>query len=427
MMNYEETMKLIEEVAKLGSVPGLESIKELMKQLDNIQDTFPVLHVAGTNGKGSTCHYMASILKEAGYTVGCFMTPDVYCYEDKFIIDGDRITKEELARYYSVVEDACQKMTEKNMVHPTLFEMEVAVAFLAFTAHRVDLVILECGMGGALDATNILTSPLQCIFTPIGMDHMAFLGEDIESIALAKSGIIKEKTTVITAPQKPPVLEILQKQTSDKEGDFCMVAREEIRNVHNTRDGLVFDYKDYKKLEIRAQALYQIENASTAILACEQLAKHLSITQEHIRHGLLIKPPFGRFEQIAQKPQVYLDGAHNEPAALRLSKTVENKFTNKSIVYIIGMLKDKACERVLEIMSQHTQTVVCMPTVGERGLSALELSEYAKAYYKHIEVARDCEQAVDRALQLKPEVIICFGSLSQLKNIKDCFRKRIEE
>ncbi|MCR5667242.1 MAG: bifunctional folylpolyglutamate synthase/dihydrofolate synthase [Eubacterium sp.] len=419
MMNYEDTMKLIEKVATLGSIPGLDSIKELMKQLDNIQETFPVLHVAGTNGKGSTCYYMASILKEAGYKVGCFMTPDVYCYEDKFMVDGERITKEELARYYSITEDACQRMTKQGMAHPTLFEMEVAVAFLAFTAHCVDLVILECGMGGELDATNIICQPLQCIFTPIGLDHMAFLGDTISLIARTKAGIIKECADVILAPQQEEAYMEIKKQAEAKACTCTMVETDEIVHVRRTADGFLFDYGDYQNLQIHTQADYQLENAATAVLAMKRLNEKLgNITSEHIRAGLVKKTLFGRFDQISENPLIYLDGAHNEPAALRLSQTIENKFTNKTIVYIIGMLKDKACEKVLKQMAKHTSHIICMPTTGSRGLEAKELAGYARAYYSEIELAGNAKEAISMAKAAHPDVIICFGSLSQLKNIK---------
>ena len=201
-MNYMEAMEFLEETKKYGSILGLQSIQKLMACLGNVQDQVPMIHIGGTNGKGSVGAMLSSVLAEAGYRVGRFNTPDVFSYEEEFLMNGEPIGKERLAELFTEVSEACGRLVKTGQSHPTRFEVETAAAFLWFCEENCDIALIEVGMGGETDATNIIKKPLISVLTSISMDHMKFLGNSLEEIAQVKAGIIKEGCPVVMAEQK---------------------------------------------------------------------------------------------------------------------------------------------------------------------------------------------------------------------------------
>ena len=208
-MNYREAMEYIEQLKPLGSVMGLESIRSLCRRLGNPQNRLKFVHIAGTNGKGSVLSYISTVLQAAGYKVGRYISPAVLDYRERFQVDGRMITQSGLCKYLEAVRKAAQEMVEAGETHPTLFEVETAAAFLYFLDKGCDIVVLETGLGGSLDATNVIDTTVAAVFTSISMDHMEILGESLEQIALAKAGIIKNKCYVISAKQQPEVMKVL--------------------------------------------------------------------------------------------------------------------------------------------------------------------------------------------------------------------------
>lgn len=433
-MTYRETLEYIEEMAQLGSVPGLESTAELCRRLGNPQDSLFFVHIAGTNGKGSVLAYVYGMLKAAGYRVGHFSSPAVYAYREKIQVNGKEIMAREFAELMSMVREEADAMEEEGLSHPTVFEMETAVSFLYFNEQRCDIVLLECGMGGDLDATNIIKNTLASAFSSISMDHMAFLGKTLKEIAAHKAGIIKPGAEIVSGIQQPEVLEILQRRSGDME--LRTVSGERLSRIKYGLEKQRFDYLSYdgtfyKHLEIPLAGVVQPENAALAVEIIEALEKKgFSVTEKQLRTGLMQAKWGYRFEIVAKKPYFILDGAHNEDAAKRLADGIRFYFTNKKIVYIIGMLKDKEYEKVIaQTYAYAEQIITITPPEQVRALPGHELAVTASAYHPHVTEAGSLEEAVEMAYLLaeKDWVILAFGSLSYLGALGRILKDRSEK
>lgn len=420
-MNYKESLDYIEEMKALGSVPGLETIEELCKRLGNPQDSLFFVHIAGTNGKGSVLAYTYSILRAGGFRVGLFTSPEVYAYREKIQVNGKEILARDFAECMSLVREEADAMADEGLPHPTVFEMETAVSFLYFKEQHCDIVLLECGMGGSLDATNIIRNTLVSAFSSISMDHMDFLGRTLAQIAGQKVGIIKPGAEVVCGVQEPEVLGILKSKA--RGNSFRMVERERISHVKYGLEKQCFDYRAYggaryQRLRIPLAGMVQPENAALAVEIMEALAKKgFPVTEKKLRQGLSgARWPY-RFEIVAKKPYFILDGAHNEDAAKRLAEGIRFYFTNKKILYIIGMLKDKEYEKVIAHTYAYAEQIITVTPPGNaRALSGHELALAAAAYHPRVTEAGSLEEAVEMAYLLaeKNWVIFAFGSLSYL-------------
>lgn len=432
-MNYRETMEYIEEMSALGSVPGLGSVTELCRRLGNPQDSLFFVHIAGTNGKGSVLAYVYGILKAAGYRTGCFSSPAVYAYREKIRVNGKEILTREFAEWMSLVREEADAMAAEGLPHPTVFEMETAVSFLYFKEKHCDIVLLECGMGGDLDATNIVRNTLVAAFTSIGMDHMAFLGNTPVEIAGHKAGILKPGAEAVSGIQEPEVVELLRRRAGDL--GLRTVERERITHIRYGLERQRFDYlssfgKLYRHLEIGLAGVVQPENAALALEIAEALDKKgFSVTEKQLRQGLSGAGWPYRFEIVARKPYFILDGAHNEDAAARLAEGIRFYFTNKKIVYIMGMLKDKEYEKVIaQTYAYAEQIITVTPPDNERALPGHELAVAASAYHPRVTEAASLEEAVEMAYLFagKDWVILSFGSLSYLGALGRIVRDRSE-
>lgn len=407
-MTYQEAMAFLEETKKYGSVLGLESITQLMQELDNVQTSVPVIHVAGTNGKGSTCAFLASIYQAAGYHVGRFSTPDVFSYEEEFLYDGVPIEKEELASIFSVVKEACAKMVSKGFSHPTRFEVETAAAFLWFFDKKVDLAIVEVGMGGETDATNVISTPIASVLTAISMDHMGFLGNKLSDIAMAKAGIIKHACPVVSTWQEAEAEAVIRNKALECDAPLFMVQRPK------TEETLVY--------ELGLEGTFQKQNALLAIEVVCHLNDQYPVTEAQIQAGLLQAKWPGRFEQIKAEPLVYIDGAHNVAAAKCLRQTIDVAFPEQKVIYIMGVLADKDYEEIAEIMFSAGDIVYAVTPNNPRALSAMELCDVLRDLDVRAYECKDVKMAVDTAVELATileGVVVAFGSLSYLKEVKD--------
>lgn len=430
-MNYRESMDYIEEMSRLGSVPGLESTTELCRRLGNPQDDLFFMHIAGTNGKGSVLAYVYSVLKTAGYRVGHYASPAVYAYREKIQVNGKEILTKEFAALMSLVREEADAMEAEGMPHPTVFEMETAVSFLHFKEQRCDIVLLECGMGGDLDATNVIKNTLVAAFSSISMDHMAFLGNTLTEIADHKAGIIKPGAEIVSGVQQPEVLEVLKRRAG--EAGCRMVEKERLQHIRYGLEKQRFDYLScggtfYRRLEVSLAGVVQPENAALAVEIVEALGrKGFNVSEKELRDGLLqAKWPY-RFEIIAKRPLFILDGAHNEDAAKRLAEGIRFYFTNKKILYIIGMLKDKEYEKVIaQTYAYAEQVITITPPDEARALPGHELALAASGYHPRVTEAASLEEAVEMAYLLagKDWVILAFGSLSYLGALGRIIRDR---
>lgn len=421
-MTYEQARKFIEQTTRFGSVLGLTSMYALMEQLGNVQNTIPTIHIAGTNGKGSVGAYLASIFKEAGLKVGRYCSPAVFSPLECWQYDGRNITKQEYAMMMSQVKEACDIVVSKG-IQPTVFEVETALAFLYFSKMPTDILLLETGLGGETDATNVIKNPIACVFTNISRDHMQFLGETLTEIATVKAGIIKQGAYVFSAKQTPEVEEVLKQYYLS---NITCADEEKLHLISQTAGELVFSYKgvEYKT---QLSGIYQMKNAALAIEVAEELLdvlwnKNAGVIQNGIKNAYWP----GRFEVLTKAPLCIMDGAHNEDAACMLLRTLENCFTKSSLVYIIGVLADKEHKQMLKIMRDYADHVYTITPPNARALDAKILAEEAKEFYQDVTACESIEQAVTEAFVYAKEqnkAIIAFGSLSYLSKLREIVSK----
>ena len=425
-MEAKEAIAYLEEIKKYGSVPGLDSIRGLLEYLDNPQDQLRVIHVAGTNGKGSILAMLESVLRMSGYKTGRYHSPVLFDTKEAFQVNQQWILEEDLCRCVETVKKAADRMVEEGKPHPTSFEVETAIAFVYFLEQKVDVVLLETGMGGRLDATNIIKHPLVDIVASVSMDHMQFLGNTIEEIAKEKAGIIKENTDVVLYPSEEKIYRVVEDTCNKQHAHLTMADAGSVRFIKQDMHGQSFSYRTrdghyYEKITIPLLGEHQIYNAITAIEVLEHLKKHFCMGIFQIEQGFSNVAWPGRLEVIGKRPYILRDGAHNEDAAKQLAKFMENNFTNKRIFYIMGVLRDKEYEKILRIMAPYAEDLYTVTPNNARGLDAEELADHAGKYYQNVHVAGSVQKAVEEVLAQADEddVILLFGSLSFMKEIEE--------
>ena len=432
MMTEKECLDFMDELKKSGIVPGLGSIKELCRRLGNPQDAFPCIHIAGTNGKGSVLAYLSTVYKTAGYRVGAFSSPAVFNPRETIRVDGKNMTKKAYTEGLEKIKEAVETIKADGLPAPTAFEAEVALAFLYFADKKCDIVMLEAGMGGREDATNLITRTLAAVLMPIGMDHMQFLGGTLDKIAYQKAGIIKKGCVAVSAVQQEEAAAEIRKE-AEKQGCSCIFATVPEKIKYGLKKQK-FTYRDafgtlHKDMEITIPGVCQAENAAVAIEVVEALNRQNTfvVSAENLRRGLLETSWPGRFEALREKPYFVIDGAHNEPAAKKLVQSVSAYFSNKRIIYIMGMLKDKEYEKVAEITYPYADQIITVtPPENKRALSAMDLAAAVSVYHPRVTTAGSVEEAVEMAYLLagKEDVILCFGSLSFLGRVRDILGKQ---
>lgn len=423
----KEAIAYLEDLQSLGSVPGLASIQRLLAGMGNPQEKLVCVHIAGTNGKGSLAAYLSTVLKEGGYRTGKYCSPAVFSRREQYQINGRAITKAEFAEGVECVRQAALEMAEEKNVHPTVFEVETALAFWYFEKKKCDIVVLETGFGGALDATNIITKPLLAVLTPISMDHMGILGKTISEIAAQKAGIIKNACYVISAAQSPQAMEIIRERCKKTRSSLIVAEPSRISKVRYGIKKQKFSYKNYEDMVIQMAGRFQVENAILAIEAVDALSKlGFLTTKKQLKKGLWETVWQGRFSVIAEKPLFVIDGAHNLDGAKKLADSLTFYFTNKRIIYIMGILKDKEYEKIVEeTASLATQIITVTPT-GPRAMPAYELAGVAGAYHSSVTAADSLEEAVEISFLLadKDTVIVAFGSLTFLGRLSEIVKNR---
>lgn len=432
MISYKEAMDYIEEVSKYGSVLGLETIKELLRRLGNPQDKLSFVHVAGTNGKGSTSTYIASILKEAGYKVGRYISPTIFDYFERIQVGGNWITLDAFCVHLTKVKEAADLMKEDGWVHPTAFEIETAVAFLEFLEQECKIVVLEVGLGGRLDATNVIKNTVCAVFTSISRDHMAVLGDSLIEIAREKAGIIKTGISVVSEEQKPEVCNVLNEVCKEKNAKLTMVSFNPRENVSFTLERTRFTYfcnAFGEEMEFVTTMLSsnQVKNAKVAIEAAAVLSnKGFIISRNQVIEGIKQAQWEGRFSIVGKEPYVIVDGAHNEDAARSLKESTNLYFKDQPLIRVIGIFKDKEYEKILANTVLKNDVVITIRPNHPRGLDSNILAECAKKYASQVYSGEDVNTALEMALTMskKEKPIIVYGSLSFLHEVYDFFKNR---
>ena len=433
-MNY---ISLIEELKKRGSVPGLDAIEGLLEELGHPEDNLKVVHIAGTNGKGSIFAYLSSILIAAGFKVGRYISPTISCYEERFQINGEYITKDELARLYNIVEEAMKREEEKTGLKPTLFEVETAISFLYFKEEKVDYALIEVGMGGRMDATNVIRHPEFTVISSISYDHQAFLGDTLEEIAWQKAGIIKESCPVVLSENSDEVCKVIEQEATKKKVKCIEIKPTDYEVLSETPYGSTFLWKE-QRYETKLPGRHQVSNAVTALAASEYLFRkdyeknnaRKAIAEEldemnvkSAQQGGIIRTCWpGRLEVLKKEPLFYRDGAHNPDGAKKLAAFLQKYFTNKKIIYIMGVLKDKEYKKMLRYLMPMAKEVYVFKPKNERGLSAQILADTIKEVADvSVTIESDVNAAVFRALDTaKPDdVLVACGSLSFMEEMED--------
>lgn len=417
-MNYEEAREYLDQVSKGGSVLGLDNMRELLKRLENPQDSLKFVHISGTNGKGSVLAYVSTVFKEAGYRTGRYISPTLFSYREKIQVNESFIGREDLARLTEEVKKAAEEMQNSGKGFPTIFEIETALAFLYFAEQKCDIVILETGLGGALDATNVITTSVMEVITSISMDHMEFLGDTLGKIALQKAGIIKPHTSVVSAVQDMEAMEVIRDVCRKKECVFDTVDQEQIKDISYGYEGQSFSYKDWKNIKISLMGSYQIKNAALALEAIEALRKlGYKLNDKAVYQGMKTAVWKGRFTVISKEPFIIMDGAHNQAAAEELVRSLKLYYPGKKFYYIFGMFRDKDYHQVIRLTAPLAEHIVTVETPeNPRALPAEELKKAVAEVNPSVEAAGNLRMAVNQVMEQidKDAVIVIFGSLSFL-------------
>lgn len=426
-MSTSEMSEAIEYLTSLkgGKItPGLERISSLLELMGNPQKNVRMIHVAGTNGKGSTLTFIAEILKASGYRVGRYTSPAVVDYRERFRVGDRNISGSDLVRGVSLIREKISLLQEEKKELPSAFEAETALAFWLFGEKGCDFAVIETGMGGLLDATNVIEKPALSVIASVSFDHMAFLGNTLEKIAYQKAGIIKSGCPVVSALQHKEAADVIEKTALEKGSELTVVSEDLIKDRSGISKMLcqIFDYKGYKKLKISLLGKYQLKNAALAIEATEALKREgIKIKESAIYEGLEKADIFGRFQMISKKPCVILDGAHNEEAAERLSESIDRYFSGRRLIFIMGMLGDKEVDKVCGITAAKAECVFTVTPDNPRAMNAIELAGIAGRYNKNVTAADSLAEAFEMASLMagRDGIIICFGSLSFLGKMKE--------
>lgn len=417
-MNYEEAREYLDQVSKGGSVLGLDNMRELLKRLENPQDSLKFVHISGTNGKGSVLAYVSTVFKEAGYRTGRYISPTLFSYREKIQVNERFIGREDLARLTAKVKKAAEEMKNSGKGSPTIFEIETALAFLYFVEQKCDIVILETGLGGAMDATNVITTSVMEVITSISMDHMEFLGDTLGKIALQKAGIIKPHTAVVSAMQETEAAEVILDVCRKKECICNMVDPKQIEHISYGCDGQSFSYKNWDNIKISLMGSYQIKNAALALEAIEALRElGYQLNDNAVYQGMKKAVWKGRFTIISKEPFIIMDGAHNQAAAEELVRSLKLYYPGKKFYYIFGMFRDKDYHQVIRLTAPLAEYIITVETPeNPRALPAEELKKAVAEVNPSVEAAGSLRMAVNQVMEQidKDAVIVIFGSLSFL-------------
>lgn len=418
MSDKKKNLK-IDSLKSKGCIPGLEPEFAICRILGNPQNDIKIIHIAGTNGKGSTGYFIQHLLTLCGMKVGRYSSPAVYSKYEVIDINGISITEQEYINYTNRV----ILESEKNNISITEFEAEVAATFLFFKEKNVDFAVIECGMGGLLDATNIISSPEISVITSISIDHTAFLGNNLSDIAKHKCGIIKKNCPVVIGIGAYESLEIIKNTAESLNSEIHTTEKESIIIHKQNSEGQLFSYKKYKNIFTNQLGLYQPENIALALETFDIIKnKYNLVCDANIYSAFSIKNTdeklFGRFTILNQSPLIIVDGAHNVGAASKLRENIIHYFKNKKISLIFGTFRDKEYKKCTDMIFPYSENIFIVNAHGNRSVNCNELTKELSNGHSNIISCSEYSSAILSALVNCPDVIIAFGSLSYLKFIK---------
>lgn len=410
-MTYEQAVDFIHGRLRFGTKLGLDTTNELLRRLGDPHKKLKFIHVAGTNGKGSTSAYIANILMSNGYKTGMYISPFIHSFTERIQVNGMQISRDDLARHTETV----KSVVDSDGFYPTEFEIVTAIGFLHFLHEGCDFVVLEVGLGGRFDATNVIPPPLVSVITSISIDHTELLGDTVEQIAFEKCGIIKTGSSVAVYPDNPPeALSVIRNTALSKKTPLKIGDKNEISIISTDISQTVFTYRG-ERYEISMLGRHQVYNAVTAITAIELLDMGLSV-----KEGLSKTHFGGRLEVVREKPLTLIDGAHNYSGVVALKNALEGYFRGRRIILVMGMLRDKEYEKCVGEISYLAHLFIATEPDNPRALSAFELEKIAKVHISNTVAVPDRQAAADLAAERTEDgdVICVCGSLYLIGGIK---------
>lgn len=409
-MTYEEAIEYIHGVSWTFCKPGLERISELCDKLGNPEKKLKFVHVVGTNGKGSFCSMLESVLRAAGYKTGLYTSPYIKEFNERMRVMGENIENEVLADITARVRPIADSMTDK----PTEFELITAIAFQYFYESGCEVVVLEAGMGGRLDSTNVIRNPLLSVITGIALDHTDYLGDTVEKIAAEKAGIIKDRAPVLYGGEDDSARAVIKEAACSRGSEYFDVDYSEIKNLDSTLDGSCFDFESHTDVKIKLLGLYQPKNASLVLSAIDVLrSRGMDIPEESVKAGLLSARWPARFEIISENPLIIFDGAHNPQGISSAVESLHHYFGD-GVYVLTGVLRDKDYKFIAKKLSEVAKRAFTMTPDNKRALSAEEyaneLSAVGVSALPHPDI-KTAFLAARAAAEADGVPLVCLGSL----------------
>ena len=420
-MNAEQAIAYIHSVCWKGSIPGLGRTQELLEKMGNPEKKLKFVHIAGTNGKGSTAAMTASILSKAGYRTGLYTSPYIYRFHERIQVDGVEISDEDLTEITEYVKPLADSMAQS----PTEFELVCCIAFEYFYRKKCDIVVLEVGMGGAWDATNVIEVPEVAVITNIGLDHTEYLGDTVEKIAETKSGIFKPHGHGVVYRSTPSVEAVYERVCAERDVSLRKADFDGLVLKAHTLEGQVFDCGSRKNLVLPLLGDHQLHNASVVLSIADTLiGEGWKISEQNIYDGIRDVRWPGRFDIVCRKPLFIIDGGHNPQCIEALVKNIQDYLAGKKVVALTGVLADKDYADMYKPVMPLVDRFVCITPPNPRKLEAEQLARYLRQAGAQAQASESILDGVKQAMDLAGEdgVVLCFGSLYSIGGIRDALK-----
>ena len=420
-MNAEQAIAYIHSVCWKGSIPGLGRTQELLEKMGNPEKKLKFVHIAGTNGKGSTAAMTASILSKAGYRTGLYTSPYIYRFHERIQVDGVEISDEDLTEITEYVKPLADSMEQS----PTEFELVCCIAFEYFYRKKCDIVVLEVGMGGAWDATNVIEVPEVAVITNIGLDHTEYLGDTVEKIAETKSGIFKPHGHAVVYRSTPSVEAVYERVCAERDVSLRKADFDGLVLKAHTLEGQVFDCGSRKNLVLPLLGDHQLHNASVVLSIADTLiGEGWKISEQNIYDGIRDVRWPGRFDIVCRKPLFIIDGGHNPQCIEALVKNIRDYLAGKKVIALTGVLADKDYADMYKPVMPLVDRFVCITPPNPRKLEAEQLAQYLREAGAQAQASESILDGVKKAMDLAGEdgVVLCFGSLYSIGGIRDALK-----
>ena len=415
-MTLDEALRYIHEVCWKGTIPGLERIQALLDAMGNPERKCKFVHVTGTNGKGSTCAMVASILRKAGYKTGLYTSPYLIRFNERIQVNGEQISDADICELTEYVKPFAESIFER----PTEFEMVTAIGFEYFARHKCDIVVCEVGMGGEFDATNVIPAPEAAVICNIGLDHTEVLGDTLEKIAGAKAGIIKPGCDAVLYRERPSVEAVFEERCKALNAPLHKADFDSLHLLSHSLEGQVFDWERFHALRLPLLGEHQLHNAAVALTTARVLQKRgWKITDEQIREGIESVRWPGRFELMRKDPMFIIDGGHNPQCIEALVRNIRDYLPGRELTVLTGVLGDKDFHCMYRDVAQYAKEFITITPANPRALMAEKLADYLRQFGKPVTACDVVADGVRLAIEHagKDGVVLCYGSLYMIGDI----------